>query len=115
MIIEFNGKRYDSQAIINQARFGFDATVLASDLDKSLTTPDVITKVAYEFAGKKYLLIGTIQLDAVDVKVKMITKHLLKKCEVVEEVQQAPRQYQPNGYQPTNYGNQDRGFTGRRY
>jgi hypothetical protein len=112
LILVFNGKNYESQTIINQSRQGFEALVSVGELDTSLAVPDVITKVAYEFAGKKYLLVGSIMPDAVNVKVRVITKHLLKKCEVIEEVQQAPRQYQPNGY---NSYSQDRGFNGRRY
>ena len=112
MILVFNGKNYESQSIINQSRQGFEALVSVGELDTSLAVPDIITKVVYEFAGKKYLLVGSIGHDAANVKVRIITKHLLKKCEVIEEARQALRQYQSNGY--SSYS-QDRGFSGHRY
>lgn len=104
MILHFNGKEYDHTAVIAQAKQGFQAHFAVKDLDVSLAIPDVLSKVVYQFNGKHYLLVGSIQPDAETIKVQVISKHLLKKCEILPEPVQPPaRQYQAPVYQDRSY------------
>ena len=86
MLVVFNGKEYLENQISKSIFQCHTEDVDVKDILPSLC-PDAERPIVIKFNGKYQILVGTIKTEGKEkVKLNVITKHVLKKCEVQEEV-----------------------------
>lgn len=85
MLVVFNGKEYLENRISKSIFQCHTEDVEVKDILPSIC-PDAERAIAIKFNGKYQILVGTIKTEGKEkVKLNIITKHVLKNCEVQEE------------------------------
>ena len=85
MLVVFNGKEYLENRISKSIFQCHTEEVSVKEILPSLC-PDSEKPIAIKFNGKYQILVGNIKTDGKEkVRLNIITKHVLKKCEVEEE------------------------------
>lgn len=86
-VVQFNGKEYSVEAIQKQIVMAHKEEVITKEIQPSLH-PESPKAIAIKFNNQYHLLVGQVVTDREKVTLHCITKHALKRCEVVESVEE---------------------------